>query len=322
MGVKTGFQALGVLAMLALATSALQAQSGRVVVANDEWTFSETGFAQAVDTGRCLENVANWFTDGQPGNFLAYSTNFGLTGTSMANTLIAAGHSYTVSAGVTFDVATLATYDAVFLAGDEADNQVLIDYVTAGGSVYLMAGTHDAASIPPDRFNTFLQAFGLRLEDSLNFMTGVFPLASDHPIFDGVSDLYHKNGQILTDLDLANCRNDVITTGNGQDLWMVYDGRPGISFNADPQQVAAGESLNLTTTFAMPGSPAYLIVLEINGAPQFLNLLQGVVGVDCRFHLPATVPPGLTGITATFASLSLSDAGRVSLSNAEVVEFL
>ena len=59
--------------------------AGMIVLANDEWTLSETGYSHTVsDPGVFATNVAGWFTGGSAGNFLAYSSNFGLTGSSLA----------------------------------------------------------------------------------------------------------------------------------------------------------------------------------------------------------------------------------------------
>ena len=65
---------------------------GKIVVANDEWTLSNSGYSNAPDADRFARNVASWFTGGGSGNFLAYTNNFGLTGTQLANTMASAGY--------------------------------------------------------------------------------------------------------------------------------------------------------------------------------------------------------------------------------------
>ena len=47
------------------------AQAGYLVVNNDEWTFSNAGFANSPDASVFINNVTNLFTGDQPGNFLA-----------------------------------------------------------------------------------------------------------------------------------------------------------------------------------------------------------------------------------------------------------
>jgi hypothetical protein len=114
---------------------------GRIIVAHDEVTLSNTGFSLAPDASQFALNVASWFTGSTAGNFLVFSTNFGLTESQLASTMTSAGHSWTVSTAVDFSLPNLLQYDAIFLAGTPADNQVLIDYVNAGGNVYLAGGT-------------------------------------------------------------------------------------------------------------------------------------------------------------------------------------
>jgi len=116
---------------------------GKIVVANDEWTLSDTGYLNAPDAGRFAKNVASWFTGGGSGNFLAYTNNFGLTGTELANTMANAGHTWTVSTAGTLNLSLMQNYDAIFLGGYYTNIVIadLIQYVQNGGNVYLMGGT-------------------------------------------------------------------------------------------------------------------------------------------------------------------------------------
>jgi hypothetical protein len=171
------------------------ALAGKIVVANDEWTLSDTGFNPPNDAGAFAVNVANWFTGGSGGNFYAYSNNLGLTGTSLATAMTAAGNTWTVGTGITFDLATLSTYDAIFVGGVDADNTVLISYVNAGGNVYVMGGTGQGGD---DNWNTFLNTFGLNFASYANGgngITGDIPINSTHAIFAEVDSLYQDNGQ-------------------------------------------------------------------------------------------------------------------------------
>ncbi len=39
--------------------------TGKIIVANDEWTLGTTGFTQApTDTAQFVKNIGNWFTGG------------------------------------------------------------------------------------------------------------------------------------------------------------------------------------------------------------------------------------------------------------------
>ncbi len=218
----------GLLLGMALHTSAM---AGSIILANDEWTLSDAGFSNAgTSAENFARNVASFFTGGGTGNFLVYSTNFGLTGSRLRQVMTDAGHGWTVSMGVTFDLATLSTYDAVFLAGNPADNDVLIDYVTAGGNVYLAGGTAYGgldSSGEAAIWNVFLNHFGLGLYGtSYNSITGNIPIASSHELFDGVSVLYQRYGSTVLDTDPADPKGQVLVSYHGNGLYAVYDDRP------------------------------------------------------------------------------------------------
>ena len=93
---STASLAVALVAFLLVASSetaeALPSATGKIVVNNDEWTLSDLGFQQGPDTATFALNVASWFTGGTPGSFLAYSTNFGLSQSSLAAAMNGAGH--------------------------------------------------------------------------------------------------------------------------------------------------------------------------------------------------------------------------------------
>lgn len=214
------------------------AYAGKVVLANDEWTFTDVGFGAApIPTTDFVENVTAWFSGGGAGTFHAYSTNFGLTGVSLAAAMAGAGHTYTTGFSPDFDLPTLLTFDGVFLAGPGTtiDTSVLIDYVQAGGNVYLAGGTggfSGNSSLEAAFWNPFLNAFGLSYGTSFNFVgPGIIPIASGHPIFDGpggvVSGLYQNNGNDALDIDLLDPRGQVLISSGGHDLYAVFDSGAG-----------------------------------------------------------------------------------------------
>ncbi|MEO0868351.1 MAG: hypothetical protein AAFY17_07870, partial [Cyanobacteria bacterium J06642_11] len=199
-------------------------------VNHDEWALSNTGFANAPDAGTFTTNIANWFTGDQPGVFHAYSTNFGLTESALANALTDAGHTWTVGTDITLDLPTLLTYDGLFLAGNPVDNSVLIDYVNAGGNVYLAGGTGRGGPInEAARWNTFLNEFGFDFGAPYNLVKEVTPVNISHPIFQNVSGIYQDNGNPITDLDLSNPNNEVLLshpTGGRIAVAVIEDAPP------------------------------------------------------------------------------------------------
>jgi len=208
-------------------TGQVQAAPGKIVVANDEWTLGNS-FAAPNDPGRFACNVARWFTGGQTGSFLAYSSNYGLTGSDLAAAMTEAGNAWTVSTIMAFDLATLQNYDGVFVGGYRADATVLAAYVNAGGNVYLMAGAGWLGDEPSNgpveaaAWNPFLNQFGLGLSNYYNAISGNIPISSPHPIFDGVDSLYQSWGQSIFDLALEDPANQILVTSDGYGLYAAY----------------------------------------------------------------------------------------------------
>ncbi len=201
---------------------------GKIVVNGDEWTLSNDGIKGAPDAAVFATNIAKWFAGDRPGKFHAYSTNFGLTGSVLAETMQKAGHTWTVGINISWDIATLLTYDGIFVGGDVADNQVLIDYVKADGNVYVMAGTGwGGAQGEANHWNPFLNAFGFNLVGEYNGIYGNQPVSNSHPILAGVKELFQNNSNSIVNLDTTSGKNQLIVThSSGQGLIATFEGTP------------------------------------------------------------------------------------------------
>jgi hypothetical protein len=202
------------------------AQAGRIVLTNDEWTLSNFGFLISAenDPGRFATNVAGWFTGGV-GRLHAYSNNFGLVDTLLRDTMAGAGHAWTTgTVGFDFTLANLLTYDGIFLAADAADNGVLIQYVEAGGNVYLAGGTGEGGAVDEAaRWQAFLNHFGLGYGTFYNGVEGNIAITSAHPIFAGVDHLYQNNGNDTLDIQAGDPRGQVLVSLNDHGLYAVFD---------------------------------------------------------------------------------------------------
>lgn len=199
------------------ATSAI-AQPGRIVVNADEWTLSNSANWATPDTANFARNIAEFLTGAPSGaNLLAYSENFGLTGSNLANEMTNAGHSWTVDTSSAFTLELLQNFDAVYVGGrvggSDPDAQVLADYVNAGGSVFIMGGAGSTGGyggnpvLESDAWNPFLNAFGLAFSNTYDAGSGTFdPEDTDHPIFAGVDGLFQSVGQGIIDLDNTDDR--------------------------------------------------------------------------------------------------------------------
>lgn len=196
------------LALVLLATLVAPVSAGVIVVNHDEWTLSNTGFASAGGTNAqtFTLNLADFLNLGSgAGNFLIYSSNFGLTESSFLNTLTGAGHSVAVdSTGATpFTLAALSAYDAIFLGGNpfSKDDAVLASYVNAGGGVYIAAGTgFGGPVVEAAQWNSFLTGFGLSLAPFYNGCCGIDTVNGTHAVLAGVSQLYYNNGNTVSAL--------------------------------------------------------------------------------------------------------------------------
>ncbi len=202
---------------------------GRLFVANDEWTLSDAGFSAAPDTGLFVRNLASWFIGGGAGNFLAYSSDFSLTQGALAAEMAGSGHQWTVSTTVPFTLANLLTYDAVFVAGAPApDPVVLRHYLLSGGCVYVAAGANGFASAAAqaDHWNAMMEPLGLSYAPAFDTGEGVMPIQSAHPIFQGVTGLYQKDGQSITDLDAVDPSNEVLVDSGPLGLYAIFESAP------------------------------------------------------------------------------------------------
>jgi len=203
---------------LALAGSAF---GGSIIVSNDEWSLSDTGFTQAGATNvtNFAQNAALFLTGASSGKSIWIdSSNFSLTEPDLKTAL----SSYTLTDTGSFSDFTLSTlegYQAVFLAGNNltaADITALINYVNAGGGVYVAAGTGaitGGAAGEAAQWNAFLNSFSLNLASSYNPFIGDFPTNSTSPVLNGVTQLYYFNG------------NSVNTTGPGAQIISLSSGQ-------------------------------------------------------------------------------------------------
>jgi hypothetical protein len=180
------------------------AMAATIVVNNDEWTLSDTGFASAADTGQFVANLVAEFGP----TIHAYSGNFGFTQGSLATAMANAGATYTTGTGFDFTAANLSAYDAVFLGGfylDAAGIAELSSYVASGGGVYIAGGTNvGGPAAEAAAWNGFLAPFGVQMNPFYNGVSGNVAVSGD-AIFDGVSALYQNNGNGLTGSSVVCC---------------------------------------------------------------------------------------------------------------------
>jgi hypothetical protein len=181
------------------------AHAGRIVVNHDEWTLSNSGYSAAggINAHQFATNLAGFMNiNGGAFNVLIFSSNFGLTGTSLSTSLTGLGATVTTSTLPGTWTAGLGGYDAVFVGGNTPPAGYATDltnYVNAGGSVYIAAGTGaGGAAAEAALWNGFLDDFGLSLGTSYNGCCGVDATDGGHPLLTGVTQLFYDNGNTVS----------------------------------------------------------------------------------------------------------------------------
>ena len=78
---------LGIAYYPAVRQPVLKPLNGQIVVNADEWTLSNQGFQNAPDTATFVTNVSQYFVGDKKGKFHVLSNNFGLTQSSLEQTM-------------------------------------------------------------------------------------------------------------------------------------------------------------------------------------------------------------------------------------------
>jgi hypothetical protein len=188
--------------LLLLAAPLAEAQPGRVLIMNDEWTFSDNNFG--ANEQRFLTNVLSWFGLGSHSALIA-SSNFGY-GSTFASFVDAANGAGSVTRSTSTGP---AGFGVVFLGGGATSitNADLTTYVAGGGNVVLMGGTAAYAGGAVGEsaaWSSFLNSYGIGFATSYNGVAGALPttsFAAQSPLgatlFNGVGTLFQNNGSSI-----------------------------------------------------------------------------------------------------------------------------
>ena len=279
--------------------------TGKIVVNEDEWPLSSKGFEYcSEDATTYCTNVAKWFVGkGNKGNFLAYSTNYGVNSAQLKNAMEGAGHTWTLDATVPFTIESVKQYDGIFLSGYAADNQVLIDYVNGGGNVYLCGGTGKVGD--GFQWNSFLNAFGFEFEGSYNgSIAGARPIANTHPVLAGVTQLYFCHGSAINDIKPDDTKNGILVSYDTGGCIGVYDGAPPlmkivVNENDWPlsskgfeycSEGATTYCTNVAKWFVGKGNKGNFLAYSTNYGVNSAQLKNAMEGAGHTWTLDATVP--------------------------------
>jgi hypothetical protein len=218
---RTSFLLLA--SVLALTASAF---AGSLIVNNDEWPLTNTGFANAGGTNSATfaQNAALFLTGASSGaNIWIDSDNMGLNQSSLQSALSA--YTLTDTGFSTFTLATLQNFSAVFLAGDtltSAEETALIAYINGGGGVYIAAGTAGitgGAAGEAAQWNAVINTFDLNLASVYNGFSGNIAANSSSPVLSGVTQLFYNNGNSVNS---TGALGQIISSTQGQGLIGTY----------------------------------------------------------------------------------------------------
>ena len=272
---------------------------GTIVVNNDEWTLSDTGFANAPTAANFALNLANWFKRGPKAKLLVYSSNFGLTGARIATTIRGAGHEWVVRSGAAPTLAELLLYDAVFLCGLPVPTGTLNSYVNEGGSIYLCGQGYGQDQT---WWNPFLAGYGLRFGPA-NPVVATVPVNSTHPLLAGVTSLFYYNGNDVELLPTPNVTNNEILHKTGiYNLISAYTtGRFTVDLTGSLLTAGSGGSVTYTWSFVEgPG----LVRFQDSAALQTRAYFSAAG--TYRLRLTATSATGVTSSAETVVHLRVN----------------
>ncbi len=222
-------KAILLVAFAVFLSGVVPAGAGKIVLAPDEWTLSDKVPDENQDGYVFATQVASWFA-GDSGNFLVYSDNFGLTGTNLNNAVTSAGYGWTVDPTMQLTLDILLGYDGLFLCGTDVSNDLLVSYVQSGGNVYLAGGAAKKYGKSSDKWNDFLNVFGLGINSDCTRPNGFYDIESDHEIFDGVDTLYQRGGNSIYITDAGNPYASMLVA----DRYAIYDDTQAPIPNPEP----------------------------------------------------------------------------------------
>jgi len=226
------------LAALTAVPSLSEAQK-KVVVSHDEWYTHGCCFGSS--ESQFMKNSFNWFGVGSGGNVLVYSNNSFLTDGTFAGFLGGMGIGATFNAGAS--AGSFSGYNAIVVSGNPSmDALALVNYVLAGGNVFVIGGTGNGGAAAEAGYNNpFLNAFGLNYQPYYNGLGTVNTTGFNTQgpfggnLFTGVTSIYANNGNGLdAATPVAGVTNQVWNDVNGNGVF----GAAAVTVTPEPAALA------------------------------------------------------------------------------------
>lgn len=218
-------------AIISFTTNAFAIGTGYIYADHDEWRVSDRATERAGSSN--ISNFALNLASALKGNtgtgrFLVYSDNDISFGNTFTSSLTSAGHSITqLNSSLDTLPTDLNSYDGIFLSGSQgsASSESLTNFVNSGKGVAVFAGNSYIPNVEANRWNSFLSNFGLSFDNIYNGVQGVFSVSSSNSLYNGVSQLYHDNGNNVIKLSPENAYASIVLNGINGGLAGIYNGR-------------------------------------------------------------------------------------------------
>jgi Tol biopolymer transport system component len=137
---------------------------------------------------------------------------------------------------------------------------------------------------------------------------------ADAPSFDGAIS---ADGRFVGFVSFAD---DLVSGDTNADEDVFVRG-PWLTLEVDPRIALAGSMLKFTTWTGQPSGATLLATIALNGSPLFQPLVSGSFDAAGKWVFSSTVPIGLAGVVATFATLGIVPPGKVAISAPRDVSF-
>jgi len=182
--------------------------TGKVLASGDEWVLSDAAYSGNNGSTTAFANNIVGYVGGTRYLIAANDWQNIAYGSGFQSQLASLGVTTTDNPSFTFSLASLAQFDAVFLAGTNgsgtANASLLNQYVQSSGSVFVCLGTGEMGGAPGEAaaWNPFLETWGLTAGSAEYFGAGNVPLVpSGHPLQVNVAAITWSAGQEISVLD-------------------------------------------------------------------------------------------------------------------------
>ena len=113
-----------------------------------------------------------------------------------------------------------------------------------------------------------------------------------------------------------------VLIGAGDGLVYLYEGvLCELALEVDPRSAGSGETVEFRVHHGLPDGFVLLVLVDLDGVPYLQVLDAGTFGDDHEWSWSTQVPPGLSGMAATFQAAGISMCSSLAITNEVMVIF-